>query len=118
MSNQHTPGPWHVAGERCAVEVRAYNGKRLFGVRLTDLVCMMSHHPGQQEQTTAKANARLIAAAPVLKEALYLTLSNLEEAHADELAADHYGDGPDGCSYCAAIAQARAALEQTEEIDP
>ena len=41
-------------------------------------------------------------------------ITDLEEAHEDELANDHYGDGDKntaGCLYCGNIARARAFLE-------
>lgn len=33
-------------------------------------------------------------------------LAALKEFHQDEIAKNHYGDGPKGCSYCALIAKA------------
>jgi len=38
-------------------------------------------------------------------------LDCFEESHETELNNDHYGDGPDGCSYCEAIADARRILD-------
>jgi len=35
----------------------------------------------------------------------------LREAHQDELDNDHYGDGPEGCTYCAALAEADLFLK-------
>ena len=63
---KHTPAPWKV--------MPAQKGK-LGGIEVTtdkpwlirDLICMMPHGP---EQAQAEANARLIAAAPELLEAL------------------------------------------------
>lgn len=34
----------------------------------------------------------------------------LEEAHGEELREDHFGDGPDGCSYCEALEDACTIL--------
>lgn len=60
-------------------------------------------------------NARLIAAAPALMEVLQETVTFLAEAHIEETDADHYGD--DSCSYCDAIAAARAAIAQATNND-
>ena len=38
----------------------------------------------------------------------------LEESHLDELASNHYGDGPDDCSYCQVIKEARIAITRAE----
>ena len=57
MKTKHTPGPWKYAP--------AQRGT-IFGERVEDAhgstICQMSHHPA--EQIAAKANARLVAAAP------------------------------------------------------
>jgi hypothetical protein len=36
----------------------------------------------------------------------------LREAHQDEVENNHYGDGPEGCSYCKAIRRAEAIIEK------
>ena len=38
----------------------------------------------------------------------------LEETHADEMNNAHYGDSPDGCQYCQAIADAKQYLDQPD----
>lgn len=55
-------------------------------------------------------NANLMMAAPLLRNALELVVSYLAEAHAADKSADHYGDGPEDCTYCQAIQQAHEAL--------
>ncbi len=65
MSTQkHTPEPWHVSAPRAGTahgwEVRTYSGEKLAGVKLTNLVCQMSHHPRKQEEAHANA-ARIVA---------------------------------------------------------
>lgn len=45
-----------------------------------------------------------------LLDALENLLEEFHNSHQDEFDNDHYGDGPDGCSYCAAMEQARAAI--------
>ena len=47
---------------------------------------------------------------PNTLETLELLADYLEESHEDEVGENHYGDGPDNCSYCQAIAEARRIL--------
>ena len=62
-----------------------------------------------REQTEAQA-AQMFAVAPNLLAALERTAEYLAESHQDEIDKNHYGDGPEGCSYCEAIKEARAAI--------
>ena len=57
---------------------------------------------------------RMIDAAYDLRNALAELVWMFEESHADEVANDHDGDGPDGCTYCKAIQDAHAALAKAE----
>lgn len=59
-------------------------------------------------------NANLVSAAPDMYAALELITRYMEESHSEEVNSDHHGDGPEGCSYCRAIKQARAALKKAE----
>ncbi|MBW3636658.1 MAG: hypothetical protein KY445_09380 [Armatimonadetes bacterium] len=52
--------------------------------------------------------------APELLAQLRHFATMIEADHAEEIAADHYGDGPDGCSYCDAIAAAHAIIAKAE----
>ena len=94
----HSPAPWRAEGYRQTV-VNDRDGNTL---------ALYPAHDRTAE--TAQANARLIAAAPELLAITELLADSLEESHMDEVEQDHYGDGPEGCSYCAAIARARAAI--------
>lgn len=60
-----TPGPWNVGVNHCYFEINSENGG------IGD-VCMSGHafDAGQRLGPTAEANAKLIAAAPELLEAL------------------------------------------------
>ena len=60
----------------------------------------------------ANALAKAYNAYSPLLECVKTLKENLEEAHQDELQTNHFGDGPDGCSYCEAIKQANDLLSQ------
>ena len=64
MEAKHTPGPWRVEADK--VEVGAEGGFRPFGA----CGCCDSPWMNADDQAVAKADARLIAAAPELLEAL------------------------------------------------
>lgn len=81
--DKHTPGPW----ERDGVEIYPVRG-----FRAQDAICSMS---SGQDGDRLEANARLIAAAPELLEALIGVIK----------AADHFGYAADS-----ALIQARAAV--------
>jgi hypothetical protein len=68
MSAKHTPGPW----DSSTYEVEANDGT---------LICNMS---GWKSPEASKANARLIAAAPELLEALKNIYDLLEDGHWQE----------------------------------
>ena len=74
MKHQHTPGPWSKVGELLATDenlkhacLQAKNG------RWTALV--------EIEDTEGEANARLIAAAPELLEALIILIDYTQQGH-------------------------------------
>lgn len=71
MSTKHTPGPWHV-GEKTGMAV--FSDEQL----LADCTCAYG-----MAYTEAKANARLIAAAPDLLSALNAIINH--PAHEDPL---------------------------------
>lgn len=87
MTSQHTPGPWYVTPDACAVYEKDGLGYR------ADTICHIVGHP------FTRANARLIAAAPDM-------LAALERA-ADELDSimDWHGIG-----HPAVLRDARAAI--------
>lgn len=77
MTAKHTPGPWGIIiGEAGPVVFSGENG---------DLVSRMGSFLGDDE---AMANARLIAAAPDLLEALQMVVTIANEAY-DHWDADH-----------------------------
>lgn len=57
----------------------------------------------------------VMAAAPDLLEALKNLVSDLAEAHADEVTHKHYGERPAGkCTYCQAIKNAKKVIAKAE----
>lgn len=113
MKNKYTAGPW----ENCNGDIRA---KWETGEDITICNTGSTRFCGNESggpkdkrmKAEDKANAALISAAPDMAEALELLAEYFEESHAEEVDRDHYGDGPEGCTYCKAIRQARAALEK------
>ena len=110
METKYTPGPWQVEGYDPA-------HKESNGVQVV-VVFSQTHEVARCRYNCcaglplerADANARLIAAAPELVEALGELCTDLAESHAEELDAAHYGDDPDSCLYCRHLAAARAAI--------
>ena len=86
MSAQHTPGPWHTAGDQ-GVQIRSQR----------DQIAKVWTMRGNEW----KANARLIASAPELLEALQAVLANsldskgLADAHKQARAAIAKATNPD-----------------------
>ena len=100
MPNETTP--WRVAyTDKTALAVVDERGK---------IIAVLGHGCG----VAGNANAPVLAAAPQLRAALQSLVSMLKEDHETEVAADHHGDGRDGCSYCDAIGEAEAALSKAE----
>jgi len=93
--DKHTPGPWKFEqnGHDHNLWGDGHAGRVL---TIRDGVIPMN------------SDARLIAAAPELLEHLQTLADYLAEAHAEDKAADHYGD--EDCSYCRALDHARAAI--------
>lgn len=84
MTSQHTPGPWYVTPDACAVYEKDGLGYR------ADTICHIVGHP------FTRANARLVAAAPEMLAAL------------ESLVAKNYGQ-PQGVTV-PALDIARAAI--------
>ena len=112
MKTQYTPGPWlfNVStpkeesakwGGNCGAKASVYRktGKKLLGVDVTDTIVFLPHWRNDSDNEEHTANARLIAAAPELLEALqgmiafYHTIEENEELI----------DGVDKQRYTAAI---------------
>jgi hypothetical protein len=75
MSNKHTPGPWTLHPTALHPAVRSV-GTPDTGPRRICTVGTMNGHP------VDKANARLIAAAPELLEALQNIIDSIDKGHA------------------------------------
>ena len=69
MSTTHTPGPWKILGQNDPTQVRSVEGKFI-----ADCGFGPAASPRMSE---AKANARLVAAAPELLGALHVSLTIL-----------------------------------------
>jgi len=99
MTTQHTPGPWH--HKEGSVSVFAPDKPRR---KICDTAWQTIN------VTEARANARLIAAAPDLLEALKRTVSRLE-SHTAEI---ETCDLPHGTEL--ALEQARTAIAKAEQL--
>ena len=67
----------------------------------------------EEKKSTAEACSDIREALDKLEE----MTSFLEESHMGEHLSDHYGDGPEDCSYCQAIKEAKEFLEKFESIN-
>jgi hypothetical protein len=95
-NTSHTPGPWHIGKRACQLYVYGPLGEEVAGA---------SSFTSGHEETLA--NARLIASAPDLLEALNLALATIER-----LAPSHRGfDSTCGTKdvICAAISKAEGS---------
>ena len=103
---KHTQGPWSF------YTTPQPNGCPIVGSNQGLMVCMLAHTVNQQEQRAeALANARLIAAAPELLEALQLIVTwNRDHAQ------DEYGN-PDRAESWACVKAARAAIAKATGAD-
>ena len=126
--NKHTPGPWKVDGDETpwtegdaelAVEYNEPFGTTsiLFSVSRAvpgeeELVARLPWEPGADDKRQAelRANARLIAAAPELLEALEAMLRG-----ADLVAAETFDGGKQFPTLMLASAKAQAAIAKAEE---
>lgn len=70
-NTNHTPGPWTYRKNANSGYVGAYIGRKRLGYEIDSTVCTMNKQTGNVE-----ANARLIAAAPELLEALKLAVEH------------------------------------------
>jgi hypothetical protein len=99
MSGKHTPGPWTYEGDHTH---RQYN-IRMLG-REAKHICTVNDLPphvlANRDQSTAEANARLIAAAPDLAQALA------------DLLADALSMGLDDSPVSGSLIEARKALRK------
>lgn len=125
--NQHTPGPWHVepkVSDHGASLVICSEGKD------ADILAVIPpmNDADEPDFETAKrgpsdeANAELMAAAPELLDMLETMKEHMEEAHYQDMVMEndgassgaerqHKNSEPD-CSYCKAIAEAKALLKR------
>jgi hypothetical protein len=93
MTSQHTPGPWSSDTDAYVVN----NSDEV----LADVFYIESHSPDLDPRLIRKANARLIAAAPDMLEALEDVLPWLQKAEAEGVFAN-----------CAAPQGGRRAIER------
>ena len=77
-----------------------------------------SAYLGEARKDERRANVLLIAAAPELLTSLQTLVDYMLESHAEELESCHAGDAelageaPEACSYCKAVAEARAVIDK------
>ena len=96
----HTPGPWRIEYEEpFCPELVAPDGQRVVGVKLWE---DDADAPGVGLNILPRANARLVAAAPELLEALEAALLRCEDC------------GTSGDAHCPACESARAAIAKAE----
>lgn len=112
MANTHTPGPWTYEGDHTNRQFNIRMLGHLIGVKdEAKHICTVNNLPthvlANRDPSTAEANARLIAAAPLL-------LSALEQADA-YLAP--YGDEEDVWHEIRAVMQAAIAKAKGNQID-
>ena len=85
MTTKHTPGPWHLFhGAHCGLSIDDGPGAFSVGDAPTkesaNILCSRYQWPERAEEM--EANARLIAAAPDLLEALQVMVRDYAAAHA------------------------------------
>jgi hypothetical protein len=108
-----TAGPWQIGSD--FTTLAGDRKTTLWGSDGNQAVTLIQSGLVKWEEQ-ADANANLIAAAPELYAALQTMIDYMLESHAGELESCHEGDAemageaPEACSYCQAIADARAAL--------
>ena len=103
MSAQHTPGPWTAPG-----------GIYVFTESVdTRYVAQAMHAEGMTEEDVA-ANARLIAAAPDLLEALQALVAQVERGDFDHIGPDH----PSSAVHAARIAIENATATGSQQPPP
>lgn len=105
--NKHTPGPWGIDAsldKRTGMNIRTadpvYDGAEK-GIR----ICRISRVPGTRFGQMA-ANARLIAAAPEMLEALLAAVDSIDCAKGGD------GTGECSCGYCQTRRQVQAAIRK------
>lgn len=75
--NKHTPGPWKAVAVKSALSIKAHDGC----VTIANIGWML-----RQNYPESEANAKLIAAAPVLLEALLQAEAELSRLHSPKSA--------------------------------
>ncbi len=105
----HTPGPWKLSGKRIYINYTGRNGHELTGTVATAQCPVAADVTYEEEQKEASANARLIAAAPDLLNALneLIKACNPKPGHGVTLMDD---DPP--------LVKARAAIAKAETAAP
>ena len=99
MTTQHTPGPWVAIKNSCYWEIRSSPSD--YDYEQVGDACASKFIGGQADNLIAEANARLMAAAPELLEAL--------KTWFEQYASEEYEDCPEVVQTRAAIAKATGA---------
>lgn len=107
---KHTPGPWHASGTK------------VFGLdAITSeqdhprhLICMIPHAVDPKNNPDQVANARLIAAAPNLLEALQFMYEAVSEIRSEEWPVKGLGIGVSPSHLDALLRKAEAAIEKAQ----
>lgn len=107
MSNAHTPGPWRITGSDAHGGMIHSDDGRI-------IAAWPYESPHSPESGQAMANARLIAAAPAMLDALRACVESLQETSG--CASCHEIDcgscGQCDCELSETLTYARAAIEQ------
>lgn len=114
MSAKFTPGPWRAESSQWP---RIQCKGQWWQVWATgqgdsDFIADVGRTDNATDEDVERdaATARLIAASPDFYALTARMLEMMEHDHAHELATNHEGDGPDGCTYCEWMAEARAQI--------
>jgi len=110
---QHTPGPWDFNTQYHGLHSIPFQSERPVRAVMSptgDVAYIANWHNDADERA---ANARLIAAAPELADALRVALAALEEIAEHGAGLDTFNDCSDGYGFSAACA-ARAALAKLD----
>jgi hypothetical protein len=104
----HTPAPWHWASDHTHRQFDIYQPSQQIGKHICTINNVSPEMLKGRNPDTALANAKLIAAAPDLLEALCTALPFVEDHADDHATSGVYKSG----AVARAVAQIRAAIEQ------
>ena len=104
----HTPAPWHWVGDHTHRQFNIYKPSQQTQKHICTINNVSPEMLKGRNPETALANAKLIAAAPDLLEALLTALPYVEDHADDHAQSGVYKSG----AVARAVAQIRAAIEQ------